>query len=310
MKKVFLILVLLSIALAGCDGEEAPSSTTPFLPGTTGLLMNLMEDSPPSEVYDGGSSQFQVAVKLRNEGEWNVLAGEAIVKISGIDPVEFGKQPSEMIQKVDEDLIRTYKDAEGNIIEGTQTVVEFDDFNYAGSIPGNMQFPIRADVCYTYGTKAISKLCVKEDLYDTSEGGLCVVSAEKEVFSSKAPIKITSMKESVRGKEKIGFTFKIEHMGNGGIFQKGSECNTEGIAFEDKIWVEVNTKMEGLKCNGLQDGTDSSGYITMYGAERSITCTQPVDVLTDYEKAIDITLIYDYKEDRTKQLLLKHTVIG
>ena len=78
--------------------------------------------------------------------------------------------------------------------------------------------------------------------------------------------------------------------------------------FENKIWVEVKTTIDGIKCTGLSGGTDTSGYITIYGGERTITCTIPAESETDYEKAIDIQLVYDYREDITTQLLIKHTV--
>ena len=149
MKKTILIFIIgLLLILTGCEQEDTTSATTPFLGGTTGLLINFLEDAPPQEVYDGGAFPFDIVVKLKNDGESDVLAQDAQVKISGLNPTEFSKQPSELIKNPDEDLIRTYKDAEGNIVEGTITYVSFEGFNYAGRMSGNLQFPIRADVCY------------------------------------------------------------------------------------------------------------------------------------------------------------------
>ncbi len=309
MKKEILIFLILLAVVSGCDlnNEDTPDTGTPFLGGTTGLIMNFMEDAPPEEVYDGGEYPFDIVVKLENEGEWDVEAGNARVKISGIDPSEFGLDPSDLIGYPDSDLTRTYKDAEGNVIEGSETHVGFYGFNFQDEIRGNMQFPVRADVCYTYGTNALSQICIKEDLYDTDEDSLCIVNEEKSVYSSRAPVQVTSMKESVRGAEKVGFTFTLEHIGNGGIFQKGSDCDTTGVQYEKKVWIEVSTGEEGLKCNGLQDGTDTTGYVTLYGGERTVTCTQEADSVSDYQKKVDITIEYDYKDDIDTVLLLKHT---
>lgn len=309
MKKIFMILaVVLLISLTGCDNEEAPSSSTPFLEGTTGFLISFLEDAPPQEVYDGGIFPFEVVVKLKNDGEWDVAAADTLVWISGIDPVEFSLQDADLIKHPDEDLIGTYKDAEGNLVEGTSTYISFPGFNYQLSGLGNFPLPIKADVCYKYGTNVVSKICIKKDLTDTSERSLCQVTEEKQVFSSRAPLQVISVKESVRGKDSVGITFKIEHKGNGEIFQQGSNCDTTGIMFENKVWIEVNTRVPGTKCTGLNEGTDTTGYITMYSGERTITCTIPAESQTDYEKAIDISLIYDYGEDITTQLLMKHTV--
>ncbi len=309
MRRLILIFTTcLLLVLAGCEKEESTSATTPFLEGTTSLLMSFLEDAPPQEVYDGGVFPFDIVVKLNNEGESDVLAQDVQVKISGLNPTDFNKQPSDLVKHPDDDLTRTYKDSEGNLVEGTITYVSFEGFNYKGKIGGNLQFPIRADVCYKYNTKTISKICVKKDLTDTSEDSLCIVPEEKQVFNSRAPLQITSLKESVRGGELIGFVFKIEHKGNGGIFQQNSICDTTGITYENKVWVNVNTGMDGAKCTGLTDGTDTSGYVTVYSGERTITCTQPAESEIDYEKEVEIILTYDYKEDISTQLLLKHTM--
>ncbi|MFH1399674.1 MAG: hypothetical protein ABIG95_06195 [Candidatus Woesearchaeota archaeon] len=306
MKKTWLLVCL--VILAGCAQKETITASDPFLGGTTGLLINFLEDNPPSEVYDGGNFPFEVVVKLNNEGEWDVPADTVEVRVSGVDPAEFGLSQADVIKHPEEDLDRTSKDAEGNVNEGRITYVSFPGFNYKGAISGNIVFPIRADVCYTYGTKVMSKICVKRDLVDTSEDSLCKVAEEKIVYSSRAPIQITSLKEAVRGKDLIGFTLKMEHKGNGDVFQKGTNCDTTGILYENKIWVDVKTEVPGTKCTGLQEGTATSGYVTMYSGERTITCSMPASTSTDYEKSIEIELVYDYQEDITTQLLLKHTV--
>jgi len=314
-KKYLIIFLVIVIFLVGCKKEETTSGGSTYLGGTTGLLLSFMEDAPPKEIYDGGEFVFEVVVKLKNEGEWEVLAEDALVTVSGIAASDFGLVADNLKKNPEEDLKRTYLDSEGNTVEGTTTYVSFSGLNYIGTTCTNLPpFPLRADVCYLYGTKAMSQLCFKEDLYDSSEESLCVVSEDKEIFSSNAPLQVISLKESARGNEKIGFTFKISHMGNGGIFQKGSECNTQGITFENKVWVEVNLVggtegTEGLECTGLQDGTaGNNGFVTMYSGERAVTCTMPTSESGDFTKPVEITLEYDYKEDITTQLLLKHTV--
>lgn len=308
MKKEIFILFTLLLLLVGCENTQTTQQTTPFIEGTTGLLISFLEDAPPGEIYDGGVFPFEVVVKLKNDGEWDVPASDVEVRISGVDPAEFGLQDSDLVKHPEEDLTRTYKDAEGNLIDGMTTYVSFPGFNYMDKISGNIELPLMADVCYKYGTNVVSKLCVKRDLTDTSEDSVCQTTGDREVFSSRGPLQVTSLKESVRGGDLIGFAFKIEHKGNGGIFQQNSNCDTIGITYENKIWVDVDTGMQGTKCTGLQGGTDTTGYVTMYSGERTITCVQPADSATDYEKVMNIQLVYDYKEDMRTELLVKHTV--
>ncbi|MBS1267093.1 MAG: hypothetical protein MAG795_01064 [Candidatus Woesearchaeota archaeon] len=314
-KKIIFVFLILIIFVVGCGkGEEETSGGNTYLGGTTGLLLSFLEDAPPKEVYDGGVYPFEVVVKLKNDGEWDILAEDALITISGVAASDFSLTHEDLQKNPDEDLGRSYLDSEGNIVDGTTTFVNFPGFNYNGVTSGNLPpFTLRADACYKYGTRSMSQLCFKEDLYDTSEESLCIVNEEKEIFSSRAPLQIISLKESARGKEKIGFTFKIAHMGNGGIFEKESQCNTKGIIYENKIWVDVNlvggnTAAEGLVCTGLQDGAGNKGYVTMYSGERAVTCTMPTSESGDYTKPVEITLEYDYKEDISTQLLLKHTV--
>lgn len=303
-KKAIVILGLLAVVLSGCGGETQTGIGTPFLGGTNGLLIGFMEDAPPVEVYDGGGYVFQIVAKISNEGEWAVPEGKAKVKISGIDPSLFGTTSENLNSANGEPLEASYKDSEGNEIEGTTTLVEFSDLNFVGDIQGNMQFPIRMDVCYSYGTRAVSNLCIKEDLHDTGDA-VCSVTSEKVVYSSRAPIQVVDLRENVRstteGQEKVGFTFTIKNMGNGDFFAVDSNCDTTGITNENKVHVTVT---EGADCSGL-DG--NSGTVTLYGGERSITCTFPAVTTTDYLKPIDLTITYDYRENRETQLLVKHT---
>ncbi|MBW2971221.1 hypothetical protein KY320_03615 [Candidatus Woesearchaeota archaeon] len=309
MRKELLVLMgLVLVVLAGCKGKNTVSASDPFLGGTTGLLISFMEDAPPVEVYDGGDFPFDIVVKLTNDGVSDVAASDVRVKISGIDPAQFSKTSADLVRSPDEELIRTYKDSEGNEIEGITTLVAFDSLNYHETLSGNLQFPVRVDVCYKYSTKAVTQLCIKEDLQDTSEDAVCIVTGDKPVYSSRAPVQITDMKESVRGGERIGFVFTVKNMGNGNLYQKDSKCDTTGIKYENKVWIDVNSGMAGLECQGLSEGTSSSGYATLYGGERVITCTQDAASSTDYIKPVDITLTYDYRENQEKQLLVKHTV--
>ena len=60
MKKyIFALVVCLMLFLTGCGGGEEAigGSGTPFIGGTSGLLLNF-ENSPPPEVFDNGQFPF------------------------------------------------------------------------------------------------------------------------------------------------------------------------------------------------------------------------------------------------------------
>ena len=167
--------------------------------------------------------------------------------------------------------------------------------------------PIFADVCYTYGTNIASQLCIKKDPTDTSST-ICTVEEDKTVYSSAAPVQVTKLHQALRGKNIVGFTFIIQKKGSGNVFTKGSKCDIQGILYENKVWLEITVpEMAGTKCSGLSGGTDSTGYITLYNGERTISCTPPAPAETDYVKNIDIKRVYDYRETAPTTLIIKHT---
>lgn len=311
MKKEFFAgMVLLMLLLAGCK-QQTKSEAVPFKGGTTGILMEFMEGAPPSEVFDGGNDKFTVMVKVKNDGEFDVASGKAKVSLSGINPAEFGVGPNDLVQTIPEPLEGTHKDSEGNIVPGTMTTVEFEDLVYKGTLKGNQVFPIRADICYPYGTFATADICIRKDLREVEKGrALCDVNEKKGVSSSGAPIQVTEFEEAVAGTTKIRFSFKVSHKGNGNIYKMNSNCDTQ-YANRNRVWVEVETNIEGMKCSGLSGGTDTAGYITLFGekdevGERVVSCTQEIDTETDYIQPVDITLKYDYYDDISTQILVKH----
>jgi len=302
---IILILSLLVFAF-GCNQEAPTSKESPFIGGTTGLLISYEKDAPPTEVYDGGDFPFDVVVKLKNDGEYTISKDNVEVNIVGIDPEEFGLSDSDFVKHPNEDLQRTYKDSEGNKIEGIPTYVTFSGLNHHKELIGNTQYTIRADVCYNYVTNANSMLCIKKGQID-KDGDVCKVNEEKAVFNSGSPIQITSFTEIPRGKNKFNFQFTIKPKGNGAIYKKDSNCKQTRTE-ENKILVTVDIPgMSGLSCTGL-DGGATSGYITLYSGERIITCTLETESERDFEKPVNIRLEYDYKESVLKGILVKHSV--
>jgi len=308
MKATTPLIVIVSILLlVGCaEREKLPTKATPFIGGTTGVLIDFMEDSPPPEALDGGDFPFDVVVKLKNDGEYTVPKEDVEVRISGIRAEEFDLSESDLVKNPEEDLIAMEKDAEGNIRESTPVYVEFNGFNHVEELAGNTEFTFRADVCYVYQTKATAQICVRKDNLETEEG-VCEVNEEKTVYNSGAPVQVVSFRETPRAKNKVAFTFEIQHKGNGNIYKKETRCDSARTN-EDKVYVKVETNINGnLECSGLREGDATEGFATLYGGKKIITCTQEVNTESDYETPVDITITYDYKDNTETTVLVKHS---
>ncbi|HLC65999.1 MAG TPA: hypothetical protein VJI46_07815 [Candidatus Nanoarchaeia archaeon] len=307
MRKItFALGVLTMLIVVGCTQETGPSTATPFIGGSIGLLIDFVEQAPPPEVFDGGDFAFDVEVDLKNVGETFVEKGDVTVQIIGIDPAEFSTTASALKKSPEEDLDPTKKDPDGAIIEGTETFVAFPDLNHEEELSGNTPFTFRANVCYKYQTVANAMMCIKEDLLDTSDTSVCIVNEDKTAFNSGAPVAVTSFKEQASGRDKVSFLFTVEHIGSGDVFKIGQDCDDTVRANENRVLVNVDSGISGLSCSGLSDGTATSGYVTLYSGRRVVRCTQELADRTDYEKPVVITLDYDYEEFVEKGVLVKH----
>jgi len=315
MKTNLIILAMVVVVLvfaSGCNtGGNSTTTASPFLGGTNGLIIAFAPNAPPEQVYDSGQYPFDIDVKLKNAGETKVNKEDVRVKISGIYYGDFNKSQADLIKSPDDDLEATTKLSSGETREGTESHVVFSDLLYTGNLSGDMPLTIRADVCYKYQTLANAKICVRQNMLDTTSEGVCTVSGDKVVYSSRAPVQVVSFSEQSSGKNKLYFTFNVRHDGNGRIYAKGTMCNNTNFANKDKVWVTVSTGLSNLRCTGLSGGTDTSGYVKLYAGQTEgtgqtpVTCTQQVDTQTDYEKNVDITLDYDYEDDNSVDFVVK-----
>lgn len=308
-KKILFLFILFSVFAASCEQKETVQGT-PFIGGTEGIELSFYENMPPKEVFDLGQFPFDVVVKIKNNGEWSVDKEEISIAIDGIRPEEFGKTTNELIKQPAEDIEAKRKDAENNIIEASPVFVEFKSFNHVSPIVGASQkFPFRVKACYAYGTIANSLLCVKKNLMGTDEGGICKIDEEKKIQNSGAPIQLLEMKESRRAANKIGFSFKVAHNGQGDLFKPESICDFGDRASLDRIYLSVNSGMPGLACTGLAgEGTTQAGEIVLYGGEKVVSCVQEVTP-ANYEFPVILKAEYSYYNSISTEVAVKHSEI-
>lgn len=310
MKSKYLIIFILAavLMLSGCNNESGPTTGTPFIGGTTGLVMSFVDGAPPAEVYDNGNYPFTSVVKVENIGESDIAVGNAKITIQGISPENFGTNAAALTQTNNEELLGSKKNPEGGTTEGSILHFTFptdSEFNYLDALSGTHTFPFLASMCYKYQNKANAMICVKEDPLDNKDT-VCVIDGIKTVYNSGGPIQVMNFEETPRGKTELAFTFEINHQGTGEVYEMSTDCE-DSIQTENKVYVVVDTGISGLVCTGFTGGETNSGYVTLYEGKRSITCTQDVSgVSGDYEKIVEITTDYDYEQSIATQVVVKH----
>src|SRR3989338_709994 len=311
MRKILIVLLFVSLVMTACDGKGPKGSIeNTWIGGTKGVIVSFEENAPQAEVFDGGNYPFGVVTKLKNEGEYEVQKEDVKVTISGILAQEFGRVESDLVKGPDDLLPAKRKDSEGRAEDSDPVFVDFGDFTFESSIVAQNTYTLRADVCYKYQTTANSLICVlKDNLKDNY--AVCAVNEPKAVFNSGAPVQISDFRESARGKNKIAFTFIVSHKGAGKIFKMDSGCNVTSRDFEDRVFVDVSTGIEGkLECTGLKESTMTngsvSGFLTLFSSQKAVSCSQEVSTNSDYQKPATIKATYDYSDNIVTEVLVKH----
>lgn len=311
-KKYFLALVLIgTLFIFGCAEEEVEIEVgKAFVGGMQGLEISFTEGAPPDVVYDM-NFPFSINVRLENVGEWDIVnAADTTVSIIGIDPSDFGVTLADLKKDSTVPLLGKRLDQLGNVVRGSIANIDFPNLQYQQPVVGKVDFILRADVCYEYGTKANTKICVLEDLLGVTraidEASVCEPNEDKPFENSGAPVQITSVRETATGVDRISVMFEISHVGDGVVFRRDTECDPS-IANKDKVYVKIDTGLPGLSCSGIEGGGDE-GFVTLYGGKRQIICTQQLPTPRgNYEKPITAELTYGYRQHIDKTLSVRQS---
>jgi hypothetical protein len=303
------IAILTLFFLVACTQGGQQAELQQFIGGTTGLAVTFEPNTPPKEAFDGGFSPFDVVVRLENKGEETVKAGAATVKISGVLEPEFNLKTGDLTKKVGEELTAMRKDTTGKTLPGNPVFVEFKNFNHISAITGNaLDFPIRADVCYTYATHASTLLCSRSNILQPEPNGICEVTGDKPVANSGSPLQVGNIKQAARSANSITFSFDITQSGTGLVFEPSSTCNDDR-KYADSIRVSVDTKIPGLTCSGLDSAGDGkvSGLTKLYSGTKTVTCTQAFSSASDAVVPATVTVGFDYEERAQTTITVKHS---
>jgi len=310
-----IVLAIAMLFLAGCGGggggETGPTVTNKaFQGGSEGLAIEFMSNAPPPTVFDTKDSTFDISLRLQNLGEDTVDAKEAVIKIIGIDPKQFALTDSE--KNPSSQLLGVRIDPQGNVIPGSITTVDFYGLHWNDNpLTGSVPYQITASLCYKYESKAIAKLCLKDNLLSTPrDSDMCKVTRTIQPEVSGAPVRIESFSQSAIGQDKLTFSFVVKHVGTGEIFVEDSDhaagvCDDSSFANENKIKVTIAKPGIGtLSCPGL----DSTGnYVKLFDGKGIVSCNiDKIDVSTNMERALDISLEYNYREIKSQPIMVRH----
>jgi hypothetical protein len=318
VKRIIQAILMLSLVtfMIGCQRGEPVDIGATFIGGTQGIEIEFRQGMPPAEVWDANTYPFDISVEIENKGEWNTNQGEVKIQLSGFNAAAFGVTEQDLIKAPQEDIRGLSRDMQGNILPATITNVDFTGLAYQGTLSSDEQFVITADICYSYGTKATSKICIKRDLRGV-DARVCTVTEEKEIKNSGAPLQIVELRESAAGQDQIQVTFKIQNQGTGAPYQLGSKCPqelTERTRKVDTVFVKVDSGLPAQPaCSSMKDENGNvvpdtnEGYVKLINGEAIVSCRQAVQTTTDFEQLINLELQYDYEQAIESPLLVKRS---
>ncbi len=303
MKKVLLFMILMSLFMVGCDGEEDPLTSTeaPFLGGSVGLDINFepmgIEEGSDYSVYEDES--FPIQLILKNKGEEDISSGEAKITLRGIDINDFTGISSATI--LNSELIEAR--AKDINPEGGEIVMNLGDtIQYMRQIAGSeVPLDIIADVDYNYKTRVTApRVCFKEDLRDQRG---CDVEGSKEFFNSGAPIQVKSVTEERAGKGIVALVFEVENVGGGRSTVPGQEFSTiyNTVAYQ----IEPANERALWKC---RSGKENEARLIDNKATVRCTLNQAMPEGTLVIKEINLDFSYDYQQRIIQTLKVKKTI--
>jgi hypothetical protein len=319
MRKEILItsLALILMLAFGCTGGTDQTAVgSKFVGGVEGLSISFAPGSLPDKVLDK-DQPFGISIVVVNKGDHTIDNGaDATVKITGIDPVDFGVTAADLTQDSTTPIRGASKDIQGQTIQGETVSYDFPKsgatFSHQKDIAGSVTYNVRADVCYKYGTVVNTKLCVLEDILGTSgtTNKICKINEDKVVDNSGAPVQVALFRESVSSANKVAFVIQVKHVGTGTVHEQSSECDKD-FQKKDKVHVKIDTGIsDGLTCSGLANGAASGsayeGDAQLLNGMREVRCTQTINSPTDMEKLVSIDLTYDYDQYIEKKLEVQH----
>ena len=310
-KTLFVTFIALLLLVSSCQdfggfgfGKDKSPQQSTFVGGTKGISIAFSEDQPPTAILDDNQEELFIALLLKNGGEYTIPVGGLIGSLSGIKQKDFSI--NSFNKKNDFEIYGTVK--EGDIvIPGAEELLEFGNAAYKVDLPGDIDFQLRADVCYDYQTQAVTKICLKENVLKKGFADVCEINNPSLQFeNSGGPVQITDVRESTVGSSKVKVTFKVVNKDVGAVFlpHTFSDACSGHESDKDKVKVSVfnPAKNFDIACNQL--GGSASGSVKLINKEKDISCTIETGSFQEasFQDVLIVQLDYQYRQAVTTPL--------
>ncbi|MEW6063271.1 MAG: hypothetical protein AB1571_02795 [Nanoarchaeota archaeon] len=304
MKKVLIFILLVALLLTGQQcGKKQEKTEGPFVGGSNGLSVSFVQGYPPSEFFQ--SDTVPTKVLLKNNGESDVNAGEAKVKLYGVYLPNFG------LTDVYKATSSTLRGITQYSKEGSEQEVDLGNIKYSQQVINFEDVTLRAKVCYPYKTKVQTKICLGS-LSEIEKGAeqVCTITGEKltQGSVSSAPIQITSITQKPFSSNQVLFEITLQNNGKGSVYKPVSSCeDLEDVikrgSSENIVSIEISPA--DIKCSFLESESNK-GTVKLIDNKKTFTCRKTVESTgSNYIQNMNIDISYKYIESTSTTVKIR-----
>jgi hypothetical protein len=291
----FLILIVISLFLIGCDGVRRPGTKPEEVEedvhhGTRGLVMRFLKNLPP-------------ASELKGNRCW--------LHLTGFDQSIFPslpRSPQSLLQCGDLEARSIYNP------EGGFDTKQFMTPSYSIFLPEGIDtlpqtFVVHA--CYNYETKARPIVCINPRLYDIRAAEeSCIVKDVSMAGGQGAPVAVTNVKVDMM-KDKALFTIHISNARGGTVLSEqtsllGGTAHSCPNQLEyndiDVIRYDIDIDSAGaslIKCSPEIGGQNK---VRLIDNRAKIICTFAIWGDTAFTTPLKVDLYYNYLDSISKNI--------
>ncbi len=308
-----MFLMLMLLFLASCNGRPAagedPQDTLTAVKlvqtGTEGVDINIVQDNPPSLIYD--QNELVAIVEVNNKGNYDLQPQQCFVQITGYD--------QNII--VGDDFSRQKTCADGPLLEGKnlyntrggQSILEFRA-PYIELPLGIPEYspPLNFLTCYQYLTRASPQVCL-DPLYNqiTPEQVGCNFRRSISMGGGQGgPVGVSYLGVNMVGSKAI-FEINIQNYGSGTVLSPYSnlrQCGQAALSYADKDKVEYSVELTGAHSI---DCKPRDRVVRMINNQGKIVCTANIYETTAFETPLLIDLNYNYIESDKRNIKILDT---
>ncbi len=309
-KTALAALLIIFLFLVSCKAKgpgETPQDTAAALQqiktGTQGVQLQLIQDSPPSLLYD--QNDLTALVEVKNRGSYDLRAQDCFVQVTGFDPniITGGfSSPRSCAESLGVLEGKTLYNTEGsfNTLEFTSTI----------NLPLNVQDyspNLNFLTCYNYHTIASPSVCVDPMFYQVSaDQKTCIPKDVLTAGGQGGPVGVTYVGVNMVGSKAI-FEINVKNLGTGKVlspYASIQNCGQAPLDFKELNLVGYNVEMTG---GGKINCKPTDGFVRLTNGQGKIICSFNIPGSAPFETLLLVDLDYAYTQSIQKAIRIIKT---